>query len=250
MTEKIEVLNSGDGWVAVNKPSGVSAHNDSDSAIERVRLLLLQDQSLAAKVGWRKNEFTPSPVHRLDRETSGILLVATQKSRATELQQLFQNHRTLKNYRAILRGSLPSQTLEGVWDAPLTDKAEGRKNPAGARAERKACTTRFQVCRKNRYFTEVQIQLETGRQHQIRRHAALAGHAVVNDSRYGDPRHQKLMARLYGTERMMLHAERLVLPLPSGHIEITSQIPKEFEKLLESQVNPGQIIDDEKAEME
>lgn len=230
--DKIEILNAGRGWIAVNKPSGMSVHNDAHSAIVLIKELLLRDKSLIAKTGWLPENFEPAPVHRLDRETSGVLLLAVRKDQATRLQKAFQEKQVEKIYRAIVRGRLDSTNDLNEWSFPLSEKSEGRKNPAGVKTLRKPCLTRFTILRVSRYFTEIEIKLETGRQHQIRRHAALAGHPVINDQRYGEPRHSALIKKIYGTERMLLHAERLRLPEDFGGISLQAELPQEFALLM------------------
>ena len=115
-----------------------------------------------------------------------------------------------KFYRALLRGGWdkPEKNLTWVW--PISDKAEGRQNPKGISADRQEAQTKVQVLRTNKFFTEVYIELVTGRQHQIRKHAAIAKHAVVGDPRYSDKKYNDNVAKIYGVKRMHLYAEKIV----------------------------------------
>src|SRR5262245_10299668 len=135
------VLDGGLGWLAVDKPSGLSVHNDPGiDLISRIRAELETNSQLRNLCAWSP-DFPPAPAHRLDRETSGICLLATSRPSATDLSRAFEGRAVEKIYRAVIRGRLAE--IEGVWNAPLTDRAEGRKNPAGPRADRKPSETRF-----------------------------------------------------------------------------------------------------------
>jgi RluA family pseudouridine synthase len=230
------LIQAGPGWLAVDKPSGMSVHNDPEGkrdAISLVQEALDIDLDLRRQTGWAQGDPMPSPVHRLDKETSGVLLLATSRSVASKLQQAFEQRTTRKIYRAILRGRLAA--AEGIWNAPLTDKAEGRKSPAGPANLRKTCLTRFRRLRQNDHLTEIEVELESGRQHQIRRHAALAGHAIVGDLRYGDPKHAERIRRMFGFSRLMLHAMTLEIPRPgeAAGIQLYAPLPTEFDRLFQ-----------------
>ncbi len=233
---KPEILALGHGWIAIDKPAGMSVHNDADGsdAIQIVRTWLESSDPEALKAAtathWEKAKFPPAPVHRLDRETSGILLLATRRDEATKLQQAMEKRESRKIYRAILRGKLREES--GKWHWPLSDKAEGRMNPQGKAADRKDCETRFRVLRANDHLSEIELELITGRQHQIRRHAALAKHAVVGDKRYGDMKHSNLIAKLFGVERMLLHASSLEIYIgETSYLKVEAPLPDEFSKV-------------------
>ncbi len=182
-------------WLAVNKPSGISVHNNED----RDNLLSLLEKQLGHSALF--------PVHRLDKETSGIQIVALTETAAKDLASEFQNKNTNKFYAGVLRGQLKSDS--GVWEHALTDKAEGRKNPAGIGNQRIPCATEFKVLQKNKYFSYCEFKILTGRQHQIRKHCALTNHAIVGDSRYGDTKYNQKIFSLYKNERMFLHSQRM-----------------------------------------
>ncbi|MCC6137591.1 MAG: RNA pseudouridine synthase, partial [Bdellovibrionaceae bacterium] len=131
-----------------------------------------------------------------------------------------------KIYNGILRGKLSAN--EGVWDQPLTDKAEGRTNPQGIPKSRVACETRYKTVTANTYFTHCEFQLITGRQHQIRKHTALVKHALVGDPRYNDPKYNKKIAEIYKHTRMLLHCSSVDILEHSFKCDL----PKEFADLL------------------
>ncbi len=191
----LAILYQDTGWLAVDKPAGISIHNVEDS--ENL-ISLLQKQLNSPRI---------FPIHRLDKETSGVQLLATNEKQAQIYATEFQDRKVEKIYEAVLRGNL-SEDL-GTWSMALSDKAEGRKNPAGLADDRVPCETRFKVIKRNKYFTHCEFQLITGRQHQIRKHAALMKHALVGDPRYGDPQYNKKIAEIYKTNRMLLHCSRV-----------------------------------------
>lgn len=179
------------GWLAVDKPAGISVHNNEDP---QNLLKLLQTQLDLKQI---------FPIHRLDKETSGIQLLALDETHAKEFSIEFQNRQVEKIYEGLLRGQLKAQS--GVWSQPLTDKAEGRKNPSGQARDRVPCETRYTLLEKNNYFSHCEFHLITGRQHQIRKHAALANHSLVGDPRYGDRKYNLKISHVYKTDRLFLH---------------------------------------------
>lgn len=201
--------------LVIDKPPGLSVHNAGPGEVDVITLAC--DQLRLSQV---------HPVHRLDKETSGVQILALHESAAREWAERFQTHEVKKIYRAVLRGSLVKAS--GVWNKPLTDKAEGRMNPQGAANQRVACETHYQVLKQNRYFSLVELDLRTGRQHQIRKHSALDRHAIVGDTRYGDKAYNSKIAKLYETDRLFLHCHRL-----SFENEVwESPLPAEFTKLM------------------
>lgn len=216
MSADIEVLIRSNDFVAVNKPKGISVHNNEDS--ENL-LVLLEKQLQVSKL---------YPVHRLDKETSGIQILGFNAETARQLSEEFQKRSVFKMYTGILRGQLKHD--KGVWTWQLTDKAEGRHNPEGSAKERLECETRYQVIQKSKYFSVCEFQLITGRQHQIRKHAAIAGHHIVGDSRYGETKYNQKIAALYKTDRMFLHCAKIELlseviqcPVASDFLELMKE---------------------------
>lgn len=210
---EVRVLFENKDFIAVDKAPGISIHNNEDPQ----NLLLVLERQLKLKKLY--------PVHRLDKETSGVQVFALNENSARQLAEEFQNRSVDKIYVGILRGEIKHP--EGMWALPLTDKAEGRKSPAGMVRDRIPCETGFQVIKANKYFTHCEFQLLTGRQHQIRKHAALANHSLVGDSRYGDPKYNQKIASIYGESRMFLHCARLEI---AGQ-KLVSPTPESFAKL-------------------
>ncbi|MBX2989017.1 MAG: RNA pseudouridine synthase [Bdellovibrionaceae bacterium] len=161
------------------------------------------------------------PVHRLDRETSGLLLLAKSPKSAAELMSLWNSANVEKIYEAVVEGVIEEDG--GVWTWALSDRSEGRQNPQGPRDAQKDARTDFQVLERGPGRSRIECQLHTGRTHQIRRHAALSRHPVVGDGRYGKAR---------ADERMALHSRSLTLKWKGIPLSWECPPPEEFRRLL------------------
>lgn len=184
----IQIVSENPFFIVLFKPHGVSVHNQSPSLLEYV------------KTHQKPEHF----VNRLDAETSGLVVIAQNQSLHEPLQQSL--HAGIKKYRALLCGVLQT---DAIWNWPISDKAEGHKNPQGEKANQKESLTEVKVVRSSKYFTEVEIILKTGRQHQIRKHSLLAKHPLLGDNRYGNEKYNTKMSTLYKDSRMQLEAESL-----------------------------------------
>tara|TARA_B110001454_G_scaffold16145_2_gene14600 strand:- start:9375 stop:10043 length:669 start_codon:yes stop_codon:yes gene_type:complete len=216
----IQTLFQHDDFAIVNKPAGLSVHNDSDSLIHQLGK------------GWHL-------VNRIDRETSGLVVV-TQKS---DLQNQIQLALTQgkKFYSAVLRGNMPRQSegllsdstsgLWNEWTYPISDQGEGRETPQGKPEDQKESKTLYTVIQSNPYFSAVHCQLVTGRQHQIRKHSRLAGRPIVGDPRYGNAKDNERIAKMYGFHRMALHSWKLDFTWQGDHITCESPVPDSFSQL-------------------
>lgn len=211
---KLTILFDHPSFLVIDKPAGLSVHNET-----------LNESSVISILG--KEFFL---VHRLDKETSGVLLLAKSKSVATELANEFQQHHAEKTYFAMLRGSILEKYL--TWNWPISDKSEGRKNPQGLTKDRVTAHTEVEIQKTNRYFSLAKIQIKTGRQHQIRKHAAIAKHAIIGDSRYGEPKYNTKVFEIYQSGRMFLHAAKLKIQYQNNIFEFEAPLPIEFSKLL------------------
>ncbi|BCT93756.1 pseudouridine synthase [Lysobacter helvus] len=191
--------------LAINKPSGVASHGGSGisfGAIETLRALR-PNQSLEL-------------VHRLDRDTSGLLVIAKKRSALTELQALMREEGGIaKRYLALLVGRLPNGTMS--VDAPLHiglrqgGERHVQVNPAG-----KASLSHFKALERRGGHSYCEVRIETGRTHQIRVHAQHIGHPVAGDDKYGDEAVNKRLREQVGLKRMFLHASTLEFVLDGG----------------------------------
>lgn len=235
-TGPIEVIGAGLGWLAVDKPAGLTVHNAPGRDLcARVERMLRDDATLRERVR-PAGDGGVHPAHRLDRETSGVVLLAVDREVLRFFGAQFEARQVVKRYVALLHGCLaPPDTGDrwGTWRWGLSGAAAGRRNPAGS-GRKQACETRFRVIGHSLHYTRVEIDLGTGRKHQIRRHAALAGHPVVGDARYGSTRAVTYLRQNKGFERLALHSRELTLRLPGAirrQTLATAAFPPAFEAL-------------------
>ena len=228
------VIFEDDALLAIDKPSGVAVHGGSGVSFGVI------EQLRRARPHARLLEL----VHRLDRETSGLLLIAKKKSALKALQEQFRARETGKTYLALVKGDWPAQRK--VLDQPLhkyllpdgerrvrvTDRqdAEGMHAVSLVRVRRSiARPPELETGAPDR-FTLLEVTIKTGRTHQIRVHLSHAGHPIVGDEKYGDFELNRQLARL-GHKRMFLHAWRLQFTHPvSGQvIELHSELPADLQ---------------------
>ena len=232
----VAVVGSGPGWLVVDKPSGMSIHNDPGSDLCSV----VQDRLHRSPVaGMARPVQTVHAAHRLDRDTSGIVLLAVDPELLSFFGEQFASRGVLKRYFALIHGEPDNRTARdswGYWTWPLTAAAGGRKNPMG-KGKRIPCTTRWQIRERSRHFTLIECRPQTGRKHQIRRHAKLAGHPVVGDRRYGSPRSLAYLSRHFTFDRLGLHAHALTLRVPETSQPVTFRsggLPQPMRRLLDT----------------
>ncbi|MGD9662184.1 MAG: 23S rRNA pseudouridine(955/2504/2580) synthase RluC [Porticoccaceae bacterium] len=206
------ILFENDELLVINKPSGLAVHGGSG-----VNLGLIE--ALRAT----RPEMTLELVHRLDRGTSGCLLVAKKKAALRHLQRQLRDHSVEKVYLALVDGSWPKGL--DVMDAPLskTTNTSGEKF-VRANKDGKRALTRFKVRKRHTGMSLLEVTLETGRTHQIRVHCQLAGHPLLGDDKYGNDERNTEMRRL-GLKRLFLHAYRLSFSLPSSGERISVEAP-------------------------
>ncbi len=210
----LEIIYQDEWLVAVNKPSGWLVHR---SWLDRHETVFVM-QTVRDQIG--KHVFT---VHRLDRPTSGVLLMALSSEVAHLLSQQFENHQIQKRYHAVTRGWLED---EAVLDYPLVEeldkiadkKATQNKDPQPAVTHYRGMATVEMPVPVGRYptarYSLVELEPKTGRKHQLRRHMSHLRHPMIGDSKHGDLRQNRGAAEHFGCERLMLHASQLSLNHP------------------------------------
>ena len=223
----LQVIASGKNWIAVDKPAGMSVHNDPGKDLRAHLIARLQAEPDLAAVTGLTAASRLNAVHRLDRETSGVLLLAGDRSVLNHFAAQFEARTVDKRYVALLHGHLPANTDPDDWLSwkwSLTKSPGGRKNPRG-KGPRKPCTTLVRAIDHSDHYTLVECKLLTGRKHQIRRHAKLAGHPVVGDRRYGSQRALDFLWKTHHFKRLGLHAARLEIVLPGNRpLKLCSQV--------------------------
>jgi 23S rRNA pseudouridine955/2504/2580 synthase len=218
--------------LAVNKPAGVAVHGGSgvsSGVIEQLRQARPTAKFLEL-------------VHRLDKETSGLLLIAKKRSTLVALQEQFRNRQTGKTYAALVQGQWPASCK--VIDVPLHKflNAEGERRVRTVAADHddgRRAITLVKIVQCFDVFTLLDVTIKTGRTHQIRVHLLHAGHAIVGDDKYGDFALNKALAKgqaVQGSrfERMFLHARRLRFEHPATHetVELQAPLPSECQQFL------------------
>jgi len=223
----ISVLAAGKGWLAVDKPAGVTVHNAPGRDICSLVSAFIQREPAASGRIDMDPVFGVNPVHRLDRETSGIILLAATPAAFRFFSKQFESRQVKKQYVAILHGRLENPQKNdpwGIWRWALAKTAGGRLSPEGA-GQQQAAETRYRVLDHSAHYTMMEIELLTGRKHQIRRHAKLAGHPVVGDARYGSKRAASYLSKNFAFDRLALHAHALTLLLPGAAAPQTVKTP-------------------------
>jgi 23S rRNA pseudouridine955/2504/2580 synthase len=220
------ILLEDDHLIALDKPAGVAVHGGSGVAFGVI------EQLRRARPDARFLEL----VHRLDKETSGLLLVAKKRSALTALQNQFRARDTGKTYAALVVGRWAPNNK--VIDVPLHKyvTADGERRVRASEEGRRAITL-VKVVRAVDGFTLLDVTIKTGRTHQIRVHLAHEGHGIVGDDKYGDFALNKRLARApIGFDRMFLHARRLVFDHPASgeRVDLQAPLPPECERLLVS----------------
>jgi 23S rRNA pseudouridine1911/1915/1917 synthase len=215
VTEELRVVYSDEALAVVDKPPGLVVHPAPSH-----RGPTLVDE-LGELLGGGADPERPGIVHRLDKETSGLLVVARSDEAHAALQAQVQRREVERIYLALARGRLSSRT--GTIDAPIGRASRQRHRMAVAGAASRQARTHFTVLELLAAETYLEVRLETGRTHQIRAHFAAIGHPLLGDATYGGE--QK-----YGLERQFLHAHRLAFDHPLGgeRMSFSSELPADL----------------------
>ena len=225
------VLFEDEHMLAIDKPAGVAVHGGSGVSFGVI------EQLRQARPAARMLEL----VHRLDRETSGVLLVAKKRSALTRLQDQFRDRETGKTYLALVKGQWPSN--KKVIDLPLqryllpSGVGEGERRVRIAHkdeANAQRAITLVRVARLVGDYSLLEVTIKTGRTHQIRVHLASQGYPIVGDDKYGDFELNKRLAA-QGLKRMFLHAWRLQFVHPQlGRAQtLQADLPPELQNFID-----------------
>lgn len=257
---EIKVLYEDENILALDKPVGLLVHEDGRNKEETLVDWINKNYPNLKDVGEEQilqngeKIKRPGIVHRLDKDTSGVILVAKNKETFEFLKDQFKNRKTEKIYHAVVWGKFKEENKEGIIDKPIgRSRSDFRKWSAeyGAKGELREAVTEYKVIgqtnntpilRDPSYikrgekkengsleFAYLEVKPKTGRTHQIRVHLKAIGHPVVMDKLYGSK--NILEKQTLGFKRLALHALSINLVLPSStHIQIESPLPEEFEK--------------------
>lgn len=228
MPTALDIMYENDDLLVINKPSGISVHKagPNDQQMTVVDLLLERYPEIA-KVG--EDPIRPGIVHRLDKETSGVMVIAKTNTAFFHLKDQFKNRETRKTYLALVDGH--PKNPQGTITAPLgkigtkqTTQTKGKKDLF----EREAVTD-YVTVKKYRNYSLLEVSPKTGRTHQIRVHLKSIGTPIVGDVLYGP----RKAANPPGTSRLFLHAQRLQFTGPDGQLlAIEADLPEELQKIL------------------
>jgi 23S rRNA pseudouridine1911/1915/1917 synthase len=220
MSASLRIVHADEALAVIEKPAGLVVH---PAPSHRGPTLV---EELGDLLGGGADPQRPGIVHRLDKDTSGLLVVARSEEAHAALQAQVQRREVERVYLALARGRLRSRT--GTIDAPIGRASRHRHRMAVAGAASRQARTHFTVLELLAAESYVEARLETGRTHQIRAHFAAIGHPLAGDATYGGE-------RKYGLERQFLHAHRLAFVHPqSGEpMAFTSELPADLAATLE-----------------
>jgi 23S rRNA pseudouridine1911/1915/1917 synthase len=226
------VVDETDEYLVINKPSGVLVHPAAGSTAPVLTAALVRQYPVLASVGAQER---PRIVHRLDRDVSGLMFVAKTQNMYNHLTQQFRTHCILKQYTALVEGKLTKP--EGVWRFPLARSKthSGRMVARPLHQPGREAETRYQVKKSFEHHTLLEIELITGRTHQIRAHCKASGHAIVGDILYNTRRRQSpgTHTALNILHRPFLQATTLGFFDQSNHWhEYTAALDKELQNFL------------------
>ena len=225
------VLHEDEDVLAVDKPAGLAAH--PGTGIEGATLVEMSRSYLHVPDDLPPTEFRPSPAHRLDRDTSGIVLVAKTRRAMVRLGEIFTSGEGLKkSYLALAKGKMSREV--GTIDLPLSEHEQTARSKEKRGVNFQQALTRWKVVSAMKEASLLTVSIETGRTHQIRRHLEAAGHPVAGDRRYGDFAFNRAAKQRWGLSRMFLHAWRLELPHPvtDAPLRLEAELPPALQAVL------------------
>ena len=218
---ELDIVYEDDDIMVINKPSGLTVHPGSGNKNNTlVNGLLDYTNSLSDING----EERPGIVHRLDKDTSGLMLVAKSNRAHQILTEDFQNHDVKRTYWALIKGVFPHNTA--LIDAPIGRDEKNRKKMAVTSKNSKKAITHLKVIKRYQNYTLVELSLETGRTHQIRVHLSYIGYPIVNDPVYNSKDSTEFGQFLHSKTIDFIH------PITKEHLHFESELPEEFQKFL------------------
>jgi len=230
----IKVLYEDSAIIIVDKEAGMVVHPAAGhSSGTLVNALLYHCNDLSGIGG----KLRPGIVHRLDKDTSGVMIVTKNDDAHNKMAGQFKVHRISRKYKALVYGEMAPR---GTIDEPLGRHPVDRKKIAPVKEGRRA-VTHWKLLKAYQGLSLVELTLETGRTHQIRVHLSNIGHAIVGDETYGNPgrvkgiKNKVIQDKLKGMKRQALHAFLLGFkhPVTDEYMEFTSQLPQDMQSLID-----------------
>lgn len=217
----INIVYEDDDLLVINKKSGMVVHpGNGNTSGTLVNALMHYTKNLS-----NKEAFRPGIVHRIDKDTSGLMLVAKNDKAHDILAEGFKNKTIKREYIALVCGVIGEDS--GVIDAPIGRDAKDRKKMCVTSENSKKAVTHFKVLKRYEDYTLLKLILDTGRTHQIRVHMKYIGHPVYNDPVYG---------KAYNDFRQFLHSASIDFEQPTTHehLHFECDVPKEFQDFLDT----------------
>ena len=230
---ELDIVIQTEDYVIVNKPSGLASQPGSGTRPGESLVEYLWE--------WGKSEgfdFKPTIAHRLDQETSGMLIAALHGDTLRDFTRMIREHEVEKFYFALVKGNLKKE--KGTIDESLTrtDAAKGSKMKVGETGkDAQKAITHYRVKQHYEGYDLVKIKLETGRMHQIRAHFASIGHPLLGDTRYGDFALNREAKKTLGLHRLFLHSCRLEFVWQGERKVFDCPLPKELQSVI-NQLKP------------
>jgi len=223
----LDVLYEDAGLIVINKPAGLVMHPAPGHHTGTLVHALLAHCKDLSGIGGRER---PGLVHRLDKDTSGVIVVAKTDSAHRSLSQQFKSHSIERRYQAIVTGRLPKNV--GTIDLAIGRDRWERKKISPRTSRPREARTVYRVLERFKTATRVEVRPQTGRTHQIRVHFASLRHPILGDRVYGGP---GSILDAVPVPRQMLHAERLgfVHPEHGTAVEFSAPLPADMERILE-----------------
>ncbi|MFW5988564.1 MAG: RluA family pseudouridine synthase [bacterium] len=220
----LDIIYEDQDIIIINKKANLVVHpvpGNWDNTL--VNGLLAYTKDLSGINGIKR----PGIVHRLDKDTSGAIVVAKNDQSHRNLIQQFKNREIKKIYHAIVKGKLSHE--KGIIDAPIGRNPVERKKMAVTKENSKKAVSEFKVLKRYKNHTYLQLKLLTGRTHQIRVHLSYLGHPILGDDKYG-----KRKTKDFAVKRQMLHARLLAFNHPGTgeFMEFKAELPADFKKIL------------------
>ena len=220
----LDIVYEDDDLLVINKPKGLVVHpaaGHSDDTLVNGLLYALGDD-----LSGINGELRPGIVHRIDKDTSGLLAVAKNDLAHTVLASQLKDHSMARTYEAIVCGVMKEDS--GTVDAPIGRHPSDRKKMCVTQRNSKPAVTHWEVIRRYRGYTHIRCKLETGRTHQIRVHMAYIGHPILGDTVYGHKKPE------LGQSSQCLHAGTLCFAHPrDGHpVVVYAELPQYFQDVL------------------
>ena len=222
----LEVLYEDSDIIVINKPKGMVVHpanGNPDGTL--VNAIMAKCKDSLSGIG---GEIRPGIVHRLDKDTSGVIIVAKNDKAHIKLSEDLKNHKIKKTYIALVRGIIKEN--EATINMPIGRSKQDRKKMAVDKNGKKAITHFKVLKRYNEKYTLLEINIETGRTHQIRVHLSHIGYPIIGDTTYSNGKNE------WGVIGQCLHAKSLKFehPITGKEMLIEADLPEYFQKILEN----------------